>query len=202
MPRIAASLMVVFTVAACIGFNTARYPLVWEMTASAHHFPQAAEGTGSAESHPHVVCEGDVCRIVPPSTSTPTARAPAIPNPLPLALAASKPAKSPPPPRQRSLTQPAATREDPKPPAAPAGNSAPQPAPAGLVPVTRPPVAEPAAQTPALLASAKPSAHAASALPDCIRRLPPLDRVETLDSAGQPPLPEDQIPLYPATIAR
>ena len=39
MPRIAAALAVVITLAICIGFNTVRYPVVLEMVAQAHQLP-------------------------------------------------------------------------------------------------------------------------------------------------------------------
>ena len=40
MPRIAAAVTVVIVMGMCIGFNTVRYPAVWEMVAGAHHPPQ------------------------------------------------------------------------------------------------------------------------------------------------------------------
>ena len=43
MPRIAAALAVFLTAVTCIGFNTARYPVVWEMVASSEGLPKAQE---------------------------------------------------------------------------------------------------------------------------------------------------------------
>ncbi|MFH1266101.1 MAG: hypothetical protein ABIK89_10265 [Planctomycetota bacterium] len=52
MPRIAAALAVFLTVVTCIGFNTARYPVVWEMLAARDALSQsrkAEEPAGSTQ---------------------------------------------------------------------------------------------------------------------------------------------------------
>ena len=43
MPRIAAALAVLLTVVTCIGFNTARYPVVWEMVAASDGFTRSPQ---------------------------------------------------------------------------------------------------------------------------------------------------------------
>jgi hypothetical protein len=52
MPRIAAALLVVVTIAACIGFNTRRYPVVWEMAANSPHLPSLEEPAGQSATEP------------------------------------------------------------------------------------------------------------------------------------------------------
>ena len=48
MPRIAAALLVVVTIGACIGFNTKRYPIVWQMAANSPHLPSLEESAGQS----------------------------------------------------------------------------------------------------------------------------------------------------------
>ncbi|MFH1918658.1 MAG: hypothetical protein ABIP48_02050 [Planctomycetota bacterium] len=50
MPRIAAALAVFLTVVTCIGFNTARYPMVWEMVAARDGLSQSREADEPAGS--------------------------------------------------------------------------------------------------------------------------------------------------------
>jgi len=50
MPRIAAALAVFLTVVTCIGFNTARYPVVWEMLAARDALSQSREADEPAGS--------------------------------------------------------------------------------------------------------------------------------------------------------
>ncbi len=52
MPRIAASLAVFLTVVTCIGYNTARYPVVWEMVTLPDGFAQAHLPARSATDPP------------------------------------------------------------------------------------------------------------------------------------------------------
>ena len=48
MPRIAAALAVLLTVVTCIGFNTARYPMVWDMVAGSGDLTQSRQSEESA----------------------------------------------------------------------------------------------------------------------------------------------------------
>ncbi len=65
MPKIAAALAVSLTVVTCIGFNTARYPVVWEMVALSDGF------TRSPRSEP--------CAPIPESTDSPQSEGLAAP---------------------------------------------------------------------------------------------------------------------------
>lgn len=207
MPRIAASLGVVVVVAACIGFNTMRYPVVWDMVAVSHQLPQAGLAFKPADSHateassadvelpkaavdrPRYVCTGDVCRI---------ARADEVPE-VPMPLIATAP--SPAPRAQESApavaTSPPTVKSDslPEQPL----RAEPQPAIGRLVPVARPDAAHSSAQLigASQVKATDPSRELASA--NGVRRLPPLDRSGTSTSGDPEPASGLQLPIYPTT---
>lgn len=122
MPRIAASLAVVVIVGVCIGFNTARYPVVWTMVANAHRLPRLDQAPRPALAERKHVCTGNVCRLMPPDP--PTDAVGALPRSV-------EPASPPAPP---AVTVPPAA---PAPPAVQAPRE-PKPDALALVPVSRP----------------------------------------------------------------
>jgi hypothetical protein len=210
MPRIAASLGVVIVVAACIGFNTMRYPVVWDMVAVSHQLPQAGLALKPADSRateassadvklpkaavdrPRYVCTGDVCRL---------ARADEAPE-VSMPLIASAP--SPAPRAQESApavaTSPLTVKSDglPEQPL----RAEPQPAVGRLVPVARPDAAQSSAKLigASQVKAAAPSQELASA--NGVRRLPPLDRIESSTSDDPESASEQQLPIYPTTTFR
>jgi len=69
MPRIAAALAVVATVGFCIGFNVARYPVVFEMARSGDRVAPSEEPAEST-AFPQVAHAGQSDRITEPATTT------------------------------------------------------------------------------------------------------------------------------------
>lgn len=208
MPRIAASLAAVITLAVCIGFNTVRYPIVWEMVACAHRTPLSQQASVSqpspsalslpAESHPGYVCSDGVCRLIEPEAPQPATPSKQVETTPPAILTVdqhprSTPTATPATPVALKQTQPASQALPAEPPAEAAA----------LVPVARPP------------RQCKPVAHstprttevqAAKADPPAsglrVRHLPPVDPVATLQPPDQETLPLGQIPIYPSTSKR
>jgi hypothetical protein len=78
MPRIAAALGLVATVAFCIGFNVKRYPLVWEMTMPGHSAgalaTEVAQTTSASKQTKSAATEGKPAK----SDSTPAEESPAV----------------------------------------------------------------------------------------------------------------------------
>jgi len=73
MPRIAAALAVFLTAVTCIGFNTARYPVVWEMVAS-------SEGSAGSQGSELPAADPQSASASQPATSpqSPPAREPQV----------------------------------------------------------------------------------------------------------------------------
>ena len=91
MPRIAAAVTVVIVMGMCIGFNTVRYPAVWEMVAGAHQPPRPEKpapelqsptfsGPGSPEEPASPIA------LTPDSTGMPFSSAGVDPIPFPAVL--------------------------------------------------------------------------------------------------------------------
>jgi len=68
MPRIAAALAVFLTVVTCIGFNTARYPVVWEMVAASNGSSQSHESDQSVVS-PQSAAASQSATVAGPQTT-------------------------------------------------------------------------------------------------------------------------------------
>lgn len=219
MPRIAASLGVVVVVAACIGFNTMRYPVVREMVAASHQLPQLGQASKPVETlaakapstdgktpaaatplHPGYICTGDVCRIATAQEIQQAAQQPAEPL-RPVAPAVATEARPAQPARSPVAAATPAT-------AKPEGSSA-QPVPAEpqsaigmLVPVARPDVSSSPAQLPraSQVKSASTSQQLASAAG--VRRLPTIDSAEAYAADASGASIGDQVPIYPTTTTR
>jgi hypothetical protein len=73
MPRIAATLAVFLTVVTCIGFNTARYPVVWEMAAA----PGDSSHADKSEQSASAAQQGVVSESTTPSQSASFSESPA-----------------------------------------------------------------------------------------------------------------------------
>lgn len=211
MPRIAASLGVVVVLAACIGFNTMRYPVVWEMAAGFHQLSQVAQTANPAEvesggnasedgqahvaqtpSRPTYICTGDVCRIATPEDvkKTPAVAAAAGPAVPPEQAVRPSVATDPSVAKQVGSAVSATPVEGPS----PIGT---------LVPVTRRPdgTSERSESVQASRTKAAPvSQQLASAAG--VRHLPPLDRVEVEAVDTPVPLSGEQVPIYPSTTAK
>ncbi len=207
MPRIAASLGVVVVVAACIGFNTMRYPIVWEMAAGSHQLSQVAQTVNSAEmeprgkaaedgqshtaqtpSRPTYICTGDICRIATPEDLQKT----------PATATAAKPAVSHEPPARPPVAnaRTIAKEDEPDVSTAPVEGAS---SIGMLVPVTRRPDvpserSETAQATRIRVAPVSQQLATAAG----VRPLPPLDSAE----AEVPPpvsMGGAQVPIYPST---
>ena len=85
MPRFPAALAVLLTMSFCIGFNTIRYPVVWQMVAQSNPWPPPASPTSGA-------AEGSDCRAAvvsgwqtasPPRVGEAIHVAPGLSGPLP-----------------------------------------------------------------------------------------------------------------------
>jgi hypothetical protein len=210
MPRIAASLAVVIATAACMAFNTMRYPVVWEMVASAHRVPEGELVTAPAPSHPDWICTDGVCRPASPELpKPPTPAPPEQPSPPTSTLAAS----TAPPPSPAPRAEP--ERKIPAKPVALSSNRAGRPSArpeppashAGLVPVTRP-TARPIAPAPSVPKASTPPAKPptenakGTRLAADMRRLPPPEHIWTPATSPQNQQPQEQIPIYPSTMAQ
>ncbi len=85
MPRLPAALAVLLTMGFCIGFNTIRYPVVWQMVSEANHWPppasprsDAAEGADS----PAPAASGSQAASRPRACQAPRAE-PRLAGPIP-----------------------------------------------------------------------------------------------------------------------
>jgi len=206
MPRLVASLGVVVALAVCIGFNTVRYPVVWDLVAVSHQLPQAdpatklakakpAEvkpaATASAASHPGYICTDGVCRM---ASARENSQPSAPPRPT---VSVVTPATSPKPAAAKpaATTKPAATKPAAadKPAAVKPEVSVPQPAVGMLVPVTRPAASSQAATS---------RSKATNSAKGGVRRLPALDQMETPAADASQPQVGEQLPIYPTTLTR
>lgn len=217
MPRIAAALGVVVVVAACIGFNTMRYPVVWEMVAVSHQLPQTSLASEPADAsplessstavkspakapvaRPRYICTGDVCRIARADEVSANDSPTHVPAAEVSATAPSPPSQVQDSPAAAATSLPTVKSDDP--PECPL-RAEPQPAIGKLVPVARPEGTRPAAD---LLSVSQAKAKGSSqqlASAAGVRRLPPLDCTGTPMSGDPEPLSGQQLPIYPTTTS-
>ena len=87
MPRIAAAVTVVIVMGMCIGFNTFRYPVVWEMVAVAHQPPRSEQPAREPQSP--IFSESEPAApiaLIPDSTGASVSSAAVDPIPFPTVL--------------------------------------------------------------------------------------------------------------------
>jgi hypothetical protein len=195
MPRIAAALAVAATLAFCIGFNTIRYPAVWEMIAPSDHAVPSAEAA-VATAKPSAAAESTAATI--PG---------AWPVDRPLALPSSPPV--PPLPAMPSSWAEGAGMPRPTPPIE-------------MTPSARVGSAQASAALPAAGPVSTPAARAGAPVwvpdrgPDPLlslgasdtrtdtgtqtRRLPPVEQTASAEPSLS--LPAGSLPLYPTTHAK
>lgn len=99
MPRIAAALGVLTTVAFCIGFNIQRYPVVWQSLAAAPS-PLVGSTPSTTVAEPFAA----VTSAIRPATNKTAAEAKGLPQPIPLPQVAGLPRPIPSPDPARSST--------------------------------------------------------------------------------------------------
>jgi hypothetical protein len=223
MPRLPGALALLLTMCVCIGFNTIRYPVVWQFVAPSNPWPSSASpevgpavGAAKVANSPaaaasdvqtappkmRVVCNGSVCCLVK-ETVQPKTPPPASHDPLPprvdslLTSFTRAEAKAAP-----AAGRPGSASRDAAPIAALPRDAPEATIAAPLVPIVRPP-------KPAVAATVLTSAFETlegdrdRLAQDKVRRLPPADRVFPAQGASaQDELPPDQVPFYPSTGAR
>jgi hypothetical protein len=221
MPRLPGALAVLLTMGVCIGFNTIRYPVVWQMVSEANRWPAspasgAAEGSGSAaapagnsQATPcsrtceaiHV--EPGLSGPIPTTAAAPPPKTRVVCNGSMCCLVKEEPAPQPAAPQPApAVAKPGSAARDAAPVAAVASGTLEAMVAAPLVPIVRPP-------KPPVGATVLSSSFEATEIDpdrlaqDKVRRLPPTDRIFPAPSASpQEPLPADQVPFYPSTGAR
>jgi hypothetical protein len=214
MPRLTAALAVLLTMGVCIGFNTIRYPVVWQMVGQFHPWPASpapgeagiADSPVPATSGGQTVSLPNACEAihVQPGLGGPMAAAPVASPPKTrvvcngsMCCVVHQPAPGPAAPPAAAVATSAPPARD----AVPTAAAPEETIVAPLVPIIRPP--RPA--TAAVFATALETASGDSDRPaqDKVRRLPSIDRVHPAQPASpQDELPADQIPLYPSTRPR
>ena len=220
MPRLPGALAVLLTMSVCIGFNTIRYPVVWQCVAPSNPWPSsaspevgpvagaakvadsppaAASNVQTAPPKMRVVCNGSVCCLVKETVQPPASHDPLPPRVDSLLTSLTK---------AEAKAAPAAGRlgsasRDAAPIAALPRDSLEATVAAPLVPIVRPP--KPAAATVLTSAFETLEGDRDRLAQDKVRRLPPADRVFPAQGASARRTsagPGSLLPVQPAHDVR
>jgi hypothetical protein len=159
MPRLPGALAALLTMGVCIGFNTIRYPVVWQMVAQSNPWPPpASTASGAAEGSDWPAAAAGGPRTVSRAPAVEALRVePGFSGPIPVATEGDSPIfvgrklGQSPPPKTRVVCNGSMcclvkeTAPEPTPPAAASGVAKSPAAAGGAAPIAAPPSAAPEA---------------------------------------------------------